>query len=59
MFSFSWCGKVEIIEGPFKGTIGKVLEANESIYKVTVEVEHFGKKVPTDFDYSVVESKEK
>ncbi|MBT1408032.1 transcription termination/antitermination protein NusG [Mycoplasma bovis] len=50
---------VEIIEGPFKGTIGKVLEANESIHKVTVEVEHFGKKVPTDFDYSVVESKEK
>ncbi|MBZ4195461.1 transcription termination/antitermination protein NusG [Mycoplasma tauri] len=49
---------VEIIDGPFKGTIGKVLETFDNIKKVTVEVEHFGKKVPTDFDYSVVESQE-
>ncbi|WP_029513285.1 transcription termination/antitermination protein NusG [Mycoplasmopsis primatum] len=50
---------VEITDGPFKGTTGKVLEAFDSTQKVTVEVEHFGKKVPTDFDYSIVESQEK
>lgn len=50
---------VEIIDGPFKGTAGRVLECSDAAQKVTVEVEHFGKKVPTDFHYKVVESQEK
>lgn len=50
---------MEIIDGLFKGIIGKVLEVNEFIYKVIVEVEYFGKKVLIDFDYFVVESKER
>ncbi|MGV2392595.1 UNVERIFIED_CONTAM: KOW motif-containing protein [Campylobacter lari] len=49
---------VRIIDGPFKGTSGKVLECNDALQKVTVEVEYFGRKVPTDFDYLVVESEE-
>lgn len=50
---------VEIIDGPFKGTEGKVLESSDKGQTVTVEIEYFGKKVPTDFDYNKVESKEK
>lgn len=47
---------VQIIDGPFKGSEGKVTEFNNNSQRVTVEVEYFGKMVPTDFDYDKVES---
>ncbi|WP_232954229.1 transcription termination/antitermination protein NusG [Mycoplasmopsis phocirhinis] len=50
---------VEIINGPFKGQTGKVISANDKTKTVSVEVEHFGRHVPTDFDYDVIESQEK
>lgn len=49
---------VKITDGPFKGNSGKVLEANDNSHKATIELEYFGKKTPTDFDYSVLESEE-
>ncbi|QSF13519.1 transcription termination/antitermination protein NusG [Mycoplasma sp. Mirounga ES2805-ORL] len=50
---------VEITDGPFKGESGKVLEANDSRQRVTVELEYCGKKVPTDFEYNLVKSIDK
>ncbi|MBU4690434.1 transcription termination/antitermination protein NusG [Mycoplasma sp. ES3157-GEN-MYC] len=50
---------VEIIDGPFKGQSGKVIEASDSKKMVSVEVEYFGRNVPTDFDYDVIKSQEK
>ncbi|VEU75638.1 Transcription antitermination protein nusG [Mycoplasmopsis maculosa] len=50
---------VEIIDGPFKGTSGVVIEFSNSSEKAIVEIEYFGKKVPTDFSYSVLKSQEK
>ncbi|WP_029608592.1 transcription termination/antitermination protein NusG [Mycoplasma simbae] len=50
---------VEIIDGPFKGQSGKVIEANDTTKMVSVEVEYFGRNVPTDFEYDVIKSQEK
>ncbi|TQC51551.1 transcription termination/antitermination protein NusG [Mycoplasmopsis mucosicanis] len=50
---------VEIISGPFKGQSGKVTDANDTTKIATVEVDHFGKNVPTEFDYDVIKSQEK
>ncbi|VEU60432.1 Transcription antitermination protein nusG [Mycoplasmopsis bovigenitalium] len=50
---------VEIIDGPFKGQSGKVTQANDSTKMATVEVEYFGKYVPTEFEYEYIKSQEK
>ncbi|WP_338822647.1 transcription termination/antitermination protein NusG [Mycoplasmopsis felifaucium] len=50
---------VEIIDGPFKGTQGKVLKCDDRNQRVLVEIEYFGKNVPTDFDFEKVVSREK
>ena len=41
---------VKIIDGPFKGTEGKVLEYDEETQKVKVSVEIFGKDSSVDLD---------
>ncbi|WP_406615230.1 transcription termination/antitermination protein NusG [Mycoplasmopsis hyopharyngis] len=45
---------LEVIEGPFKGQVGKVLRTNEQQNKVELEIEVFGKRTPVEFDYSIV-----
>lgn len=49
---------VEIIDGPFKGEQGRVLECSEANKKVTVEIEYLGKKTPADFEYKEIKSQE-
>ncbi|VEU78109.1 transcription termination/antitermination protein NusG [Mycoplasmopsis columbinasalis] len=50
---------VEIIEGPFKGESGKIIELNEAIQKATVEIDFFGRKTPTAFELKSLKSQEK
>ncbi|WP_036456795.1 transcription termination/antitermination protein NusG [Mycoplasmopsis lipofaciens] len=50
---------IRIIDGPFVGQTGMILECNDKNKTAVVELEYFGKKVPTDFEYSVLESEEK
>ncbi|MGY5139131.1 transcription termination/antitermination protein NusG [Mycoplasmopsis gallinarum] len=50
---------VEIISGPFKGEVGQIIDFNDTKQRAVVELEHFGRKTPTDFDYDVIKSKEK
>lgn len=45
---------LEVIEGPFKGQVGKVLRTNEQQSKVELEIEVFGKRTPVEFEYSMV-----
>jgi len=47
---------VEIIEGAMKGTKGKVIDVDNDQEKVVVEIDMFGRAVPSD--YKVTEIKE-
>ncbi|MGP1451744.1 MAG: transcription termination/antitermination protein NusG [Metamycoplasmataceae bacterium] len=49
---------LEVVEGPFKGEIGKVLECNDVQKTVQIELEIFGKRTPTDLSYDVVKKHE-
>lgn len=50
---------VEIIDGPFKGQSGKILHSDDKNKIASVEVEYYGRHVPTDFEYEVIKSQEK
>lgn len=49
---------VEINNGPFIGNEGKVIHVDEKNQRATVEIEYYGRKTPTDFEYKVIKSKE-
>ncbi|WGI36873.1 transcription termination/antitermination protein NusG [Mesomycoplasma lagogenitalium] len=46
---------VKILEGSFAGEIGRVIETDDRLGESWVEIEAFGKKVPTSFSHSVLE----
>jgi transcriptional antiterminator NusG len=48
---------VEIIDGPFKGTEGKVAEVDESRGKIKVLVSLFGRETPVELDSLQVKKK--
>ncbi|EGV00476.1 transcription termination/antitermination protein NusG [Mycoplasmopsis columbina] len=50
---------VEIIDGPFKGETGRILELDGPRKQASVELEFFGKKTPTQFDFKSLKSQEK
>jgi transcriptional antiterminator NusG len=47
---------VEIVEGAMKGMKGKVVDVDNDQEKVVVEIDMFGRAVPSD--YKVIEVKE-
>ena len=48
---------VVINDGPFKGQGGLIVEKNDAELKAVVEIEQFGRKTPTTFDYSILKIK--
>ncbi|TPI02337.1 transcription termination/antitermination protein NusG [Mycoplasma struthionis] len=46
---------VKIITGPYKGEIGEIIKNSDQTQKAFVNIEQFGRKVPTEFDYEDLE----
>ncbi|AWX69532.1 transcription termination/antitermination protein NusG [[Mycoplasma] anseris] len=46
---------VKVISGVFVGEIGEIIKNNDVTQKAFVNIEQFGRKVPTEFDYKDLE----
>jgi transcriptional antiterminator NusG len=47
---------VEVVQGSFTGEKGKVIETDIENQLAIVEIESFGRKVPTEFSYKALSS---
>jgi transcriptional antiterminator NusG len=45
---------VEVVQGSFTGEKGKVVETDSENQLAIVEIESFGRKVPTEFSYKAL-----